>query len=96
MASGTVTKAAADEKFYIGLKYRPPDLNVGETIISADATASPAGLTLGAVIIMENEVTVLVSGGTAGTEYLVQFKITTSIGNVFKNPEKDAINVKVI
>ncbi len=95
MAQAIVEKGV-DGKFPVGLAYYTPDLASGETISAVTASASPAGLTVGAASYSDNEVSAEVSGGTAGTNYKVQFKMTTSSGKIFKHPVKDAIVVKVV
>jgi hypothetical protein len=93
---GVVEKSTTDE-LKVGLRYWPPDLITGETITAVEATVTPTGLTLsGTATIGGAEVYQKVTGGTAGTEYLLQFKVTTSRPEIFKNPEIDAILVKVV
>jgi len=97
MAQAIVEKSV-DGKFPIGLKYFTPDLASGETIVLATSSvsASPAGLTLGAIAVADNEISAEVSGGVADEEYKVQFKMITSTGKVFSHPIKDSIIVKVV
>lgn len=95
MAIPVVEKAVA-ETFPIGLTYIDPDLETGETISASTVAVTPSGLTLGAVTIDGAEVSAFISGGTAGTEYTVLFKTTTSGGKIFNNPNKDALLVRVI
>ena len=56
----------------------------GDAIISATATVSPSGLTVGAPIIFaaENYVKVWVSSGTSGNTYKVEITATTDDGRV--------------
>lgn len=82
--------------FPIELEYQAPDLAAGETISSAVVTASPAGLTIGTPIIGTNTVGVLISIGSKGVDYIVRFKVTTSVGYIYNHPELDSILVKVI
>lgn len=97
----TVEKAVA-ETFSIGLIYIDPDLKTGETITATPTVAvTPSGLTLSAVTIStttiaSDTVSTVISGGTAGIEYMVLFKVTTSGGNTYNNPNKDALRVRVI
>jgi hypothetical protein len=96
----TVEKAVA-ETFSIGLIYIDPDLKTGETITASTVAVTPTGLTLSAVTIStttiaSDTVSTVVSSGTAGVEYVVLFKVTTSGGNIYNNPNKDAIRVRVI
>lgn len=94
MAQAIIEKSVGG-KFPIGLKYYSPDLESGETISAASATA-PAGLTVGAAVIDANEISVEISGGTVDKNYKVQFKMTTSSGKIFNHPIKDSIIVKVV
>lgn len=95
MAIPTVEKAVA-ETFPVGLTYIDPDLETGETISSATVAVTPTGLTLSAVTVASPAVSAFVSGGTAGVEYTVLFKVTTSGNKIFNNPNKDALLVRVI
>lgn len=55
-------------------------LEDGETILTATAAVSPAGLTIAAsVVITGSRFTVFVSGGTAGVDYTIRFHIKTSL-----------------
>jgi len=38
----------------------------------------------------------IVDGGVAGTDYTVQFKITTSAGYIYEHPVLNAIKVEVV
>jgi hypothetical protein len=92
-----IVEKSVDGKFPIGLKYFPPDLASGETIeLTTTVSVSPAGLTLGAVAIADNEISAEVSGGVVKEEYKVQFWMITSTGKEFKHPVKDSIIVKVV
>jgi hypothetical protein len=76
-----------NEKFAIGFVYSTPDISTGETIASATVTV-PTGLTaVGTPVIVPSTLTVsqVVSGGTAGVEYTVVFKVTTSVGYIYEN-----------
>ncbi len=56
-------------------------LDAGETIQTCTASVSPAGLTLsGAVVIASPRISQLVTGGTAGVDYVVRFHIATNMG----------------
>ena len=87
-----------DEQFNIGLNYQSPDLDTAETITNVTASVAPAGLTLGTPGITTDDrgVYVKVSSGSEGKIYMVLFKVTTSSGKVFNNPDYDAITVKII
>jgi hypothetical protein len=52
----------------------------GETLSAPSVTSSPAGLTVGTPAVSERFVVVLVSGGTAGTDYLLTCTVTLSGG----------------
>lgn len=95
MSIPVVEKAVA-ETFPIGLTYISPDLATAETITAATVAVTPTGLTLSAVTISGAEVSTFISAGTAGVEYVVLFKVTTSGGKIFNNPNKDALLVRVI
>lgn len=58
-------------------------LRKGETIISANFTAAPAGLTLGSPETTGTVVAVVVSGGVLGTTYEIDCTIVTSLGLVW-------------
>ena len=84
------------EQMRIRLYYTKPQLDDGETILTATAVSTPSGLTLvGNVGISGGTVEQMISGGTAGKEYLVQFTVTTSGGDTYCNPDYDAIIVRV-
>lgn len=92
---------AVSETLAIGLTYVSPDLATGETITVSTVAATPVGLTLSAVTIStttvaSDTVSAFASAGTAGVEYTVLFKVTTSGGNIYNNPNKDALLVRVI
>lgn len=95
MAQAIVEKGVGGS-FPVGLKYFPPDLASGETISAVTASASPAGLTVGAASYAGSEVSANVSGGVVDEEYKVQFQMTTSTGKIFKHPIKDSIIIKVV
>jgi hypothetical protein len=72
------------EKFEVGFYFSPPDLASGETISTCTAAVLPTGLTLtGSCVISGSQVTQIISGGTAGVEYVLTFTITTSAGRIF-------------
>lgn len=95
-----IEKAVA-ETFSIGLIYVSPDLATGETITASTVAVTPVGPTLSAVTISttnvaSDTVSAFISAGTAGVEYTVLFKVTTSGGNTYNNPNKDALLVRII
>ncbi len=84
-----------DEIFSIGLKYISPDLEEGESISSASVSVSPdnpSGVqAVGNAVIEQDNVAQLISSGVDGSEYYVNFTVTTSGGHIYK----DSIFVKV-
>jgi len=91
-----IVQKSPEGKFPIELEYQAPDLAAGETLASAIVTATPAGLTIGVPVVGDETVGVLISLGTKGVDYIVRFKVTTSVGYVYNHPELDSILVKVI
>ncbi len=88
---------AAAEKFKVGLIYWPPDVEVGNAIVSATCAVTPAGLLLdGAVAISGNRILQMMSGGSSGAIYLLQFTVTTEDGSIYASPDHDAIMVRVL
>lgn len=90
----TMSKAAS-ERYAIELIYNAPDLNKGETIESVEVSVSPEGLTVGDPEKNGNKVSAMISGGTVGKSYIVLFKVTTSAGHIYNNPDRDAVEVKI-
>lgn len=91
-----ILEKAVAEVFPIGLTYASPDLDTAETVTSATVAVTPSGLTLSAVTTTTPSVYTTISSGTAGVEYTVLFKVITSGGKTYNNPNKDAILVRVI
>lgn len=58
-----------------------------DSIISAQVTSSPAGLSIGTPSISGDTVTVVIAGGTSGTAYQVNCAITTAAGNIANSQE---------
>lgn len=57
----------------------------GETAASVAATVSPSGLTIGATsVTAAGMASVLISGGTAGTDYAVRLVLTTAAGRTLE------------
>lgn len=54
-------------------------LNIHETISNASVTGDPGSLTIGTASVLKSVVTVWISGGVAGTSYLVTWTIATSL-----------------
>ena len=76
-----VTRKRVPEVWPIAFIVPSPDLNEGETIQSCTAEVTPAGLTLDpACVIDEDQVSVGISGGVAGSDYVVRFKPVISSG----------------
>lgn len=70
--------------YYFSFADFPEIKDEGETISSATVTSSPdlpSALTLGAASVTGDRVKVSVSGGTAGTTYLLKCLAVTSGGN---------------
>jgi hypothetical protein len=55
-----------------------------------------SAVTISTTTVTSDTVSAFVSGGTAGVEYTVLFKVTTSGGKIFNNPNKDALLVRVV
>jgi hypothetical protein len=93
MATTAIIEKRVNEKFAIGFSYTAPDLAAGQHIDAVVVTAG-AGLSVeGApAIIGTDEVSQVIYGGTAGTDYTVLFKVTTSAGYIYE----DVYVVKVI
>ena len=63
--AGTVEKTD-DEKFAIGLTYKAPDMETGETFSASTASVTPAGLTLDGSVVTDDAAKTaeqMVSGG---------------------------------
>lgn len=75
---------AQREKHIAGKGYYGFDiigLDTTETITLCTSSVSPSGLTLqGSVVISGNRISQFITGGTAGTDYVVRFHITTNLG----------------
>jgi len=94
-----VVEKGVDGKFAIGLELQSPDLEAGQEITAVETSVSPVGLTLvGSPTISTDKTKVyqIVDGGVAGTDYTIQFKITTSAGYVYEHPVLNAIKVEVV
>jgi hypothetical protein len=59
-------------------------LDAGDSLQSATWSATPAGLTLGASSIAAGKASVWLSGGTAGTTYVVTCQAITTQGRTFE------------
>ena len=85
--AGTVEKTD-DEKFAIGLTYKAPDMETGETFSASTASVTPAGLTLDGAVVTDDAAKIaeqMVSGGTAGIKYVVTIKSTISSGHIYED-----------
>jgi hypothetical protein len=86
-----------NEKFAIGLKYIPPDLDLdaAESISSCAVAISPSvagGLAVvGNVVIDDDTVSQMVKDGVNDVEYYVTFLTTLSTGSIYE----DKILVKI-
>jgi hypothetical protein len=82
----SVIRKRVSESWPIGFKYSGEDLPSGVTIASCAVTVSPAGLTVVASgTVSGDEVSSLISGGTAATDYTVKFLTTLSNGNILQD-----------
>ena len=80
-----------NEKFAIGFKYGPPDLEEGDKIDSCVSTVG-TGLTKdGDPSVELDEVSQMISGGTLNADYTVTFQVTTSVGHIYE----DKITVQI-
>jgi len=82
-----------EDKWGIGFRYYPPDLNAGETITSCTVTV-PDGLTPVGDAIIDNvnkTVAQVITDGTENKVYRVKFETHTSVGYIFV----DEIVVKI-
>ncbi|MCJ7643292.1 MAG: hypothetical protein MUP28_02295 [Candidatus Aminicenantes bacterium] len=96
MTQVIIEKAPA-EKFKIGLYYRPPDVDDTNTLVSATAVSTPAGLTLdGDPVVSGQQVLQMIAGGVTGKDYVVQFTVLTSNGSSYCSPNHEAIIVRVL
>jgi len=87
-----------DEEYAIGLEYKAPDLESGETIVSGVVTIAPSGdeddlVTKGSISVNDDSVSQVVEKGRSDVRYVVKFEATTSIGHVYV--DKIFVNVKV-
>lgn len=63
----------------------------GDSLVSADVSVSPAGLTIDSHLVIGDRVKVWLSGGTNGVTYKVTALVTTDFGRT----KEDEIKVKV-
>ena len=74
----------ADEKFPIELEYPATDVTEQDAITEVDVTVTPEGLDINYEPIVEGRVVKqMIAGGTAGVDYVVTVKTTTTLGNIF-------------
>ena len=94
MATTAVIEKRVNEIFAIGFSYSAPDLEAGETIITVTTTVGTGLTKVGdpGINITGDEVSQVVSGGTALVDYTVTFLVTTSAGYVYE----DLYIVKVV
>lgn len=86
-----------NEEYAIGLEYKAPDLEEGETLVSGVVTITPSGvandlITKGSISVSDDTVSQLVEKGREDIRYEVEFKVTTSIGHIYV--DKIFVNVK--
>ena len=60
-------------------------------IVNASTTVTPSGLTVSASIVTDDLLKLWVSSGTTGTDYKVEFTITTNLGRI----KQGEIKIKV-
>jgi hypothetical protein len=90
MILGTVTQQPAERLDY-DIDYAEQDfLTAGETISSATAAVTPAGLSV-ALVNVSTRVKLWVEGGSAGTTYKVTVTATTSDGRI----KQDELKVRI-
>jgi hypothetical protein len=89
MKLGTFTKQPVEIKDYDidYTKWMP----VGDSIQSVTASISPAGLTLGSVLVNGLVVKIWLSGGTNGLSYKITVNVTTTGGRL----QQDEFFIKV-
>ena len=79
MIIGTFTQQPAE---YLDYDI-PYELTSGDSLSSATATVSPAGLTVGSpLVIPGNKVKIWISGGVSGVTYKVEVTTTTTLGRI--------------
>lgn len=86
-----------DEEYSLGLEYEAPDLEQGETLVNGVVTITPSGeandlVIKGSISVSDNIVSQLVEKGRDGIRYVVEFKVTTSVGHIYV--DKILVNVK--
>lgn len=79
---GTLYKDPAEIRTF----YMDWAAHLGTQTITASSWTVPAGLTVQASSILQgnNKTSIILSGGTARSEYFVSNQITTSTGNVYR------------
>lgn len=77
-AEEVLEKTAYEVKYYV-FNFAD-EMETGETITSQSVTCSPSGLTIATPVGINQYVQVKLSGGTAGTAYLLKCRITTNVG----------------
>lgn len=98
-----IVEKSVNGKYPIGLRYTTPDLDAAESISAVICTITPGSgdpdlETSGSVDIDSGgkEFSWVVQKGVAGTEYTVQFKVTTDAGKIFEHPIRESILVKIV
>lgn len=98
-----ILEKSVNGKYPIGLRYTTPDLDSAEKINAVIATITPSGgdpelETVGSVSIDSDgkEFSWIVQLGVAGTEYTVQFQVTTDAGKIYKHPTRESIVVMIV
>ena len=95
-----VIEKSVNGKYPIGKVYKEPDLDTDEKISAVTCTITPSGsegdlVTDGSVSIATDgkSFSWVVKDGKAGTEYKVQFKVTTDGNKIFEHPVREMIKV---
>ena len=100
-----VVEKSVNGVFPIGLRYPPgsEDIDDSESISAVTCTISPGSgdpdlETSGLVSIDSGgrEFNWTIQKGVAGTEYTVQFKVTTDAGKIYEHPVGEKVIVKIV
>jgi|GEM_PF-1773155 len=98
MPVGVIPKTP-DEKIAATLKFRPPELPDGVTVIGVETSIEPpADLEKEGNPQISSDgkkVSQLVSGGKRNTDYLLCFKVTNSQGHILNYPDYYAVLIQV-
>jgi len=104
MPTPAIINKSPDEKYPIGKVYKEPDLDTSETISSVTVAITPTGdandlAEVGSAVIASDgkSFSWVFEKGRTEYDYEVQFKVTTSSGKIFQNPDltREKVLVKV-